>query len=76
MSIGRISLVEQINWGDPTLVGVLVVVGIVVLILKGLALWHSARRKQTPWFIILLITNTLGILPVIYLLLNKGKNPR
>lgn len=34
---------------------------------KGLALWHSARRAQGWWFVILLFVNTLGILEIIYL---------
>ena len=34
---------------------------------KGLALWHSARRKQPWWFVVFLIVNTLGILEIIYL---------
>jgi len=34
---------------------------------KGLALWHSARRGQPWWFLILLIVNTAGILEIIYL---------
>lgn len=34
---------------------------------KGLALWHSARRGQCWWFVILLVVNTLGILEIIYL---------
>ncbi|HUD03934.1 MAG TPA: DUF5652 family protein [Candidatus Paceibacterota bacterium] len=34
---------------------------------KGLALWHSARRDQPIWFVILLVVNTLGILEIIYL---------
>ncbi|MBX4192389.1 DUF5652 family protein [Candidatus Parcubacteria bacterium] len=34
---------------------------------KGLALWHSARRGQCWWFLILMFVNTLGILEIIYL---------
>lgn len=34
---------------------------------KGLALWHSARRGQYWWFVILLVINTAGILEIIYL---------
>ncbi|HBO17147.1 MAG TPA: hypothetical protein DD451_04050 [Candidatus Moranbacteria bacterium] len=34
---------------------------------KGLALWHSGRRGQEWWFLILLLINTLGILEIIYL---------
>ena len=35
---------------------------------KGLALWHSGMRRQTLWFVIILVVNTLGILEIIYLL--------
>jgi hypothetical protein len=34
---------------------------------KGLALWHSAQRGHTGWFLALLILNTAGILELIYL---------
>ncbi len=34
---------------------------------KGLALWHSAQRGHSGWFIALLILNTAGILEIIYL---------
>lgn len=34
---------------------------------KGLALWHSARRSDTIWFVILLFVNTMGILEIVYL---------
>lgn len=34
---------------------------------KGLALWHSAKRKEPWWFIALLLINTAGILEIIYL---------
>lgn len=34
---------------------------------KGLALWHSARKEQGWWFLILLVVNTAGILEIIYL---------
>lgn len=34
---------------------------------KGLALWHSARRAQHWWFVVLLVVNTAGILEIIYL---------
>ncbi len=43
------------------------------LVLKGLALWKSAKKNQNVWFIALLVVNSMGILPLIYLLLNKDK---
>lgn len=46
--------------------------GMIVLIAwsfvwKGLALWHSAKRKEPWWFIAILLINTAGILEIIYL---------
>lgn len=41
------------------------------LILRGLALYRSAKKEQKYWFIALLIVNSIGILPLIYLLLEK-----
>lgn len=38
------------------------------LVWKGIALYKSARNKQDFWFIALLIFNTAGILPIIYIL--------
>jgi len=36
------------------------------LIWKGLALWRAARRKESAWFVVLLIVNTVGILEIFY----------
>ena len=41
------------------------------VILKGISLYKSARRDQRVWFVALLIVNSMGILPFIYLVLNK-----
>lgn len=41
------------------------------LILRGLALYQSARKEQRVWFAILLILNTAGLLPLVYLVLQK-----
>lgn len=41
------------------------------LVLKGYALWHAGKNKQKAWFIALFIINSLGILPLIYLLAAK-----
>jgi uncharacterized membrane protein len=37
------------------------------LVWKGLGLWHAAKRKQSWWFIAMLIVNTAGILEIVYL---------
>lgn len=41
---------------------------------KGLALWRASKRHEKAWFVIILLINTVGILPIIYLLVtNKGQ---
>lgn len=43
------------------------------LIWKGIALWRCGRNKHLAWFIVIFIVNTLGILPIIYLLFYDKK---
>jgi hypothetical protein len=40
---------------------------------KIIAMWRAARNNQLAWFICLAIFNTIGILPIIYLLIQKEK---
>jgi len=40
---------------------------------KGWALWLAARNNSKPWFITLLIVNTAGLLPIIYIVTMKTK---
>ncbi len=51
----------------------LLIVALWEVIWKGFGLWHSARNKQKGWFITILIFNTLGLLPIIYLIWFKDK---
>ncbi|HEY9583521.1 MAG TPA: DUF5652 family protein [Candidatus Paceibacterota bacterium] len=46
---------------------------LVVIALKGYALWHAAKRDEKGWFIALLLVNTFGILELIYLYFIVGK---
>lgn len=34
---------------------------------KGASLWRAARNGSKPWFVALLLSNTLGVLDAIYL---------
>ncbi len=38
-----------------------------VLPWKGVALWKAAHKNHKPWFIALLIVNTLAILEILYI---------
>ncbi len=46
---------------------VLIVILIVILILKGSAMWRASKNNSKGWFWALLILNTAGILPLLYL---------
>lgn len=58
----------QTNPQFMTMVSILVVWE---LVWKGIALWKAAREGQKIWFIAVLILNTAGILPILYIFLFK-----
>ncbi len=65
----------MINPYAPPYIFILLAAIVWSLIWKGIALWHAGRNKQKAWFILLLIFNTLGLLPIGYLLWGqKDKN--
>jgi len=41
---------------------------------KLIGLWRAGRNNDLVWFICIAIFNTLGILPIVYILLNKKKD--
>ncbi len=41
------------------------------LVWKAFGMWRAARRGNSVWFILMLVFNTVGILPIIYLLLTR-----
>ncbi|MGA2178720.1 MAG: DUF5652 family protein [Verrucomicrobiota bacterium] len=63
--------------------GPLLVVFVIVIVLlviwdgvwKLIALWKSARHNQLAWFICLAIFSTVGILPILYILLFQKPGP-
>jgi len=61
------------NLGDASNLIWLIPLMIWELIWKGIALWKSGRNNHLAWFIVILILNTAGILPIIYLLFFQKK---
>ena len=43
------------------------------LVWKGIALRKAGRNNQQAWFVCILIFNTMGILPILYILLFQNK---
>lgn len=38
------------------------------IVWKSIALWKAARHNQLYWFIAIIIINSVGILPILYIL--------
>jgi hypothetical protein len=56
----------------PLLIPVLAfifLVSIWELVWKGIALWKAAQREHKGWFIAILLLNTMGLLPILYIFL-------
>jgi len=58
---------------SPEMVYGLMALAIVEVILKGFAMWRAAQLKQLIWFVAILIFNTAGVLPIVYLIISKKK---
>ncbi len=58
------------------MMGVILVLMVWEAIWKGIALWKSGRNNQLAWFIAILVLNTAGILPIIYIAFFQKKKAR
>lgn len=59
---------------EPWIIPLIVVLALFDGVMKVIAMWKSARNNQLAWFICIAIFNTIGILPIVYLVLDKRKN--
>jgi hypothetical protein len=53
---------------------VIIILAIWDAIWKAIALWKSARANQLAWFICIVVFNTIGILPIIYIVTHRKKD--
>jgi hypothetical protein len=56
------------------LIPVITIAAIWDAVWKLIAMWKAARNNHLAWFICIFIFNTIGILPIIYILINKNKS--
>jgi hypothetical protein len=56
---------------NPQYMSLIFVLVLWELVWKGIALWKAARESQKYWFMAILILNTVGILPILYIFLFK-----
>jgi len=64
---------QQLFSAMPWLLPVIMIAVIWEGVWKLIALWKSARNDHLAWFICIAIFNTIGILPIIYLLIYRKK---
>lgn len=55
----------------PWLITLICILGIWDAVWKVIGMWKSARNNHMAWFICIAIFNTIGILPIIYILTHK-----
>lgn len=53
---------------------IIIILALWELFWKAMALWRAAHRNQTYWFGALLVLNTAGILPIIYILMTTARD--
>jgi hypothetical protein len=57
----------------PLFIPIIIIVGIWDSVWKIIAMWKAGRNNQLAWFICIAIFNTIGILPIIYILIQRKK---
>ena len=55
------------------IVSIFVILFIWDAVWKVIALWKAGRNNHLAWFICIAIFNTVGILPIIYILMHRKK---
>ncbi|HOG36389.1 MAG TPA: DUF5652 family protein [Paludibacteraceae bacterium] len=53
---------------------ILIVLVLWDVVWKVIAMWKSARNNHLIWFICITIFNTIGILPIVYILIQRKKD--
>lgn len=61
---------EQMFTSNPWIA---ILISLWILPWKGVALWKAGKNGSKPWFIVLLILNTLGILEILYIFVFSKK---
>lgn len=58
----------------PWLIPLIVILAIWDAVWKMIALWKSARNNNLAWFIFIGIINSIGIVPIVYILMHRKKS--
>lgn len=64
---------KQIFVTYPWLLPTIIVLAIWDSIWKLIAMWKAGRNNHLAWFICIALINTVGILPIVYILFQRKK---
>jgi hypothetical protein len=62
-----------LSYQSPAFMAFFIVLVLWEVLWKGVGLWKAARNDDQYWFIAILIINTLGILPILYIYIFRKK---
>ena len=63
-------LPETLVWLMP----IIIILIIWETVWKLIALWKAGRNNHLAWFICIALINTIGILPIVYILIHRKKS--
>ena len=66
-------LSELLNTHVLWIVNLILILAVWESVWKMIAMWKAARNKELAWFICIGVINTVGILPIIYILTHRKK---
>lgn len=56
---------------NPSAISIITLLAIWSLVWKGVALWKAAKNDSKPWYVALLVFNTVGILDILYVFFSR-----
>jgi hypothetical protein len=57
------------------LMPIIIILVVWELVWKLIALWKAGRNNDLAWFICIALINSAGILPIVYILMQRRKSP-
>lgn len=63
--------VQNISDLIKMLMPLIIILAIWEVVWKLIAMWKAGRNNHLAWFICIALINTVGILPIVYILINR-----
>jgi hypothetical protein len=66
---------EATFFDNPWFLLLIILLAVWELAWKAISMWRAARNGHKGWFVAILVINSVGILPIVYLLIHPKKQP-